>query len=422
MRLESALFSSRAGLDAHGRAIAVIGDNVANANTTGYRSSRVEFADILAAGTADGEGQMASGGSGAIVSRISESSETGVLEQTGRELDVGIGGRGYFVVGDPAQPNFTRNGAFTTDRDGNLTTQEGKPILGVMGAGVLGTDPLTTLNLRNLKTSGTPTGTISVYGNLNAGAVVAAAVPAAPASFQELRANASYVTNVSVFDSLGASHDVSIAFTKTGPGVWTAQAFIDGGDVGGTAGVPVQLGQNTTLTFGDNGQIVDPTTAVITAAPAYANGAAAGNFSINLGGFDQFARQMQTSSISQDGVGVGNILDYTFKRTGEIYANLDNGQTVLIGSVAIADFPNPGGLSRIGSSLYAQTESTGDMVVGKGGEGGRGEVLGRALERSTVDIANEFVNLVIYQRGYQANSQTLNAANELVRDTIALLR
>lgn len=425
MRLESALYSSRAGLDAHGKAIAVIGDNVANASTTGYRSSRVEFSDIMAAGVSGSDsGATASGGSGAIVSKITETTETGTLEFTGRQLDVGIGGRGYFTVGDPAAPSYTRNGSFATDSTGLLVTQDGTPVLGVAGSGVLGTDPLTTLNLKNLNTAGTPTGAMTVFGNLDAGTRVETAAPANPATFKELNAGASYVTNVTVFDSLGATHNVTLAFTKTAANTWVSQAYMDGADVGGTAGVPVQLGSNVTVNFGEGGQVptANQAAASITAAPAYSNGAAAGNFTIGLGSFTQYAAPAQTSSITQDGIGVGSISGYEFKKTGQIYANLDNGQTVLVGSLGIADFVNPGGLTRIGNSMYAATDTVGDVTVAAGGTSGLGEIEGGSLERSTVDIANEFVNLVIYQRGYQANSQALNAANELVRDTIALMR
>ncbi len=424
MRLESALFSSREGINAHGQAIAVIGDNISNANTIGFRASRIEFGDLVAEGTSSREGgNLPSVGSGVVVQNVRPVEGTGVIENTGRALDVAIEGRGFLTVGDSSDPYYTRAGNLSISEEGLLINVNGQEVLGFNADdGSLGT-----LNVSNLNLNGKATSAASIFGNVNSSLAVAT-VPSSPESFQVLNAAASHVANIRVYDSLGETHDITVAFFKTASSssgnTYTVQAYIDGGDVGGTAGAPVQLGSNATLTFGTDGKIAaaNAAAASITAAPSYGNGAAAGSFTMNFSGFTQFAGPSQLSTITQDGQGSGNILEYEIRKNGEFIANLDTGQSVLIGTLRLADFSNLDGLQRAGNGLYTATETAGERKLGVPGEDGLGTLAGSSLERSTVDIANQFVDLVLYQRGYQAASQTLNATNALIRDTILLIR
>ncbi|MFM1848536.1 MAG: hypothetical protein RL417_2010 [Pseudomonadota bacterium] len=423
MRLETAMLAGREGINAHGQAISVIGDNISNANTTGYKTSRVEFVDLLGDVHRTGAETtgMVTSGSGVAISRVRQIHDTGVIEPTGRSLDVGIAGNGFFVLGDPTAPTFTRAGNFRINGNGNLASADGSELLGLVGDGTT----LTPLNMLNVTTAGAPTTVAGLFGNLDSSAPIAAAVPANPATFAEVSRDATFVMpNLTVFDSLGAPHVVSVAFYKTGVNTFTAQAYMDGGEVGGVAGTPVKLGGDATLTFSPTGRIedADKAAASIVAAPAYGNGAAGGNFTIDLSGFSQVATTSQLTSVTQDGLGTGDIVDYEFLADGTVSAVLGSGRNVTIGRIQLASFPNLDGLNRIGGGEFEAGEDAGTMQLGAPGSSGYGTVQGRSLERSTVDISDQFVNLVVYQRGYQANSQAMSTANTLIRDTIALLR
>jgi len=421
MRLESALYSSREGLTAHGQAISVIGDNISNANTTGFKGSRVEFADLLSSGGgANANTDIASSGSGVSVRSIRQSHQAGVIEFTGRSLDMGIGGNGYFILADGDRQVYSRAGNFGVNGDGILVNSDGLPVLGYAGefGGELGP-----LDLTNFDGGGAATGEVSLFGNLNSSAGLTD-LPVDPQSFREIGQEASYMSNVRVFDSLGEGHDVTLAFFKTDINTWTVQAYIDGGAVGGEAGVPVQIGDNAILNFTEQGLIDEANAdqAIINAAPGYDNGAAAGDFIIDLSSFSQFAGGSQLNSVTQDGQGAGDVTDYEVRADGQLFAVLDSGSRVLIGTIPLASFTNADGLQRTGNGLFVQGTDVGDVTIGRAGEAGMGPLQGSALELSTVDIASQFVDLILYQRGYQASSQTLNAASELLRNTIQLIR
>lgn len=408
MRLESALYSSREGLSVHGQAISVVGDNISNANTVGFKTSRVEFADLLEIG------------SGVQMQRVRNIHESGLVESTGRALDVAIEGNGFFVIGDAANPAYSRAGNFSMRADGVLVNSNGQSVLGISGDGTT----LGEINLLNINGgAGEATTEASIAGNLDARSAVTVA-PANPATFLDLGQATSFIGALTVFDSLGTAHDISMAYTKTGLNTWTAQAYIDGGEVGGTPGQPVQIGNNATVTFNTSGVIEEANqgAAQITGAPAYSNGAAAGNFIIDLSTMTQQSITSQLTGLSQNGASKGSVENYRFDGDGEIYAVLDTGTELLLGRLQLATMGNPDSLNRTGQNLFAATPDTTAITIGNAGEGSFGEIAGSSLERSTTDLAGAFVELVLYQRGYQANSQTLSAANELIRDTIGLIR
>ena len=421
MRLETALFSSREGISAHGQAIAVVGDNISNANTIAFRASRVEFGDLVAEGGSGRESTTISGGGcGVGISSIRATQEMGVIENTGRTLDVAIEGRGFFMVGDATAPSYSRAGNLAVNESGLLVNPNGETVLGFSGAAGA---TLGTLNVSAVDVAGQSTSALGVVGNLDSGSAITT-VPNNPATFTELSTTADFMANLTAYDSLGGAHEVTVGFFKTAANTWTAQAYIDGGEVGGTAGVPVQLGGNAALEFGTDGRIAEANqgAASITAAPAYSGGAAAGSFTIDMKSFTQYAGSHQIASITQDGQGSGTIDGYDIQSDGKFFANLSNGQNILIGTLQLADFNNPEGLQRSGNGLYSGSSAAGEKRTGNPGEGGIGTIKGSSLERSTVDIANQFVDLVMYQRGYQASSQTLNAASTLLRDTLQLIR
>lgn len=430
MRLESAMFTSREGLNVHGQAIAVVGDNISNANTTSYKVSRTEFADLVSEGQ-DGKQSVvvSGGGSGVKLGKIRQIHDTGTIEFTGRSLDVAIGGKGFFMVGDASSPIYTRAGNFQINGDGVLVDGSGRQVLGSVAAGPGqgaeggGGTTLGTLNLYDINLAGVATSASGMVGNLDAGATVTN-LPANPQSFNEMRALANFSSSLVVYDSLGAEHAITVGFFKTGTNTWQAQAYVDGADTGGTPGVPVAVGQPATLTFGADGLIAEAGTAAATinGTAAYANGAAAGNFTINLSGFSQYAGGSQLASVTQNGQGIGEVTGYQFKKNGDLVAVLSSGTEYLIGNIPLADFRNVDGLIRAGSNSFIAGADAGLIDPARAGTAGLGELEGGSLERSSVDIASEFVDIVVYQRGYQANSQVLGVANNMIRDTISLLR
>jgi len=418
MRLESALFSSREGLISHGQAISVVGDNVSNANTVGYKSNRVEFEDLVPGGAQ--AGNLPTTGSGSRVGRVRPILDTGVIETTGRALDVGIGGKGFFMVGSVEAPQYSRAGNFQIGSDGLLKTADGENVLGYSGTD---TTTLGNINTRNLNVVAEPTTAATVFANVDSRSSETAA-PLEPDSFNEVASLASFVTAIDVFDSLGESHDLSIAFFKTAPGAFTAQAYIDGGDVGGIKGVPTKVGAEIALSFDENGGITEASraAAIINAAPAYSNSAAVGAFTIDLSNISQYSGTNQVSGVIRDGRYTGTISEYEFRSDGSLFAKLDTGQTLQVGTLPLANFINPDGLERGGQNRFIAGDAAGERSITLPGALGVAEIAPSSLERSTVDLANQFIDLVLYQRGYQASSQTLNAANNLLRDTIGLIR
>jgi flagellar hook protein FlgE len=420
MRLESALRTSREGITAHGQAIAVVSDNISNVSTTAFKQQRAEFKDMLSDKVGDrGSEVIAGGGDGVFIDRVRLNFETGALNATGRQLDIALSGNGFFVVGDVAAPKLTRTGNFEINGDGILTTSDGLPVLGYSGTDIA---QLGTIQMNRLAIQTLPTGTMEIFGNLDAGAPLTQP-PANPATFQELNSAAAFVSTHSVFDTTGARHDFQLYYFKTGANQWTAQAYINGSEVGQADDIPVALGQ-TTITFNQFGQI-DPATQAQTSIamnPTWANGAAQNPITIGLGLFTQFGGGSRVTSSTQDGRGNGDVVAYDIAKDGKIFATLNTGDRVQAGTLALGMVTNLDGLERQGGSLFAATQESGAITVGLAGAGGRGGTVGGALESSNVDLSSEFVNMIVYQRGYQASSQVLSTTSDMIKNTIALIR
>lgn len=425
MRLEGALYSSREGITSHGQAISVVADNLSNSSTVGFKRSRTEFADLMAEGYEGRQSETEICGAGVAISEVRPIHETGILEPTGRSLDAGIDGLGFFMVGDEASTYYTRAGNFQMRSDGMLSTSDGLAVLGYQGSATTGT--LGPINLLDIKTGGQASSVLTIYGNNDASQAIKTA-PSSPATFADLAKAASGISVVEIYDSLGAVHSITIASTKTAAGQWNVQAYIDDGEVsGGTPGTPRLLGQ-VDLGFGSDGVIPEANKAAAKISipnVQFANGAtgpSAGTMSIDFSNYTQFAAPAQVSGITKDGQSAGQVKGYEIRQNGEVRATLDTGSSVLLGTIQLANFNNVDGLQRIGNSLYSATSAAGERSTGSPGTSTLGKLAGASLERSTVDIANEFIDLVVYQRGYQANSQMLSATTQMIKDTITLMR
>jgi flagellar hook protein FlgE len=422
--INDGLFAGRAGIQSHGSAISVIADNIANSNTTGYKASRPDFVDLLA-GNLSGSSSTAVG-SGSALNSVTQIFNQGTFEFTGRGLDLGIDGNGFFVVqdlGGTGQRFYTRAGNMSVDRDGNLLNQNGYAVLGFPEGGTGG---LEALNVNQISQSSVATSLVSIAGNLNASSdqLAAGTNPAVDyTTFADLNANADFSTFVDVFDSLGNPHAVTVSYfhLQTGVGLggtWQAVAYVDGSDIdGGTAGVPEVLGE-TTINFTTSG-VVSGGTPTATLTGAWANGTSS-SISVEFEPYTQFATASNVSKISQDGTGGGSVVSFSVDPSGLVFAQLDNGRTAAIGSIGLATFGNIEGMRRVGSSLYAETTRSGEPVIGTPGTGIFGGIQGGALELSTSDLASDFVKLISLQRGFQGSSRVIGNINELLNEVINL--
>jgi flagellar hook protein FlgE len=420
MRLESALRTSQEGITAHGQAIAVIGDNISNASTTAFKEQRAEFDDLLSQRQNDKNSEVVAGvGNGVEVARVRLNFENGPINDTGRDLDLALTGNGFFLVGDPAAPKLTRVGTFQVSSDGFLTTSNGLQVLGYSGSD---TTTLGPIRLDQLDTKAQPTGLIEIFGNLDAAARLSNP-PANPVDFRALSNEASFVSTHNVFDATGVRHDVQVYYFKTATNQWTAQAYVNGSDVGQAANQPVLLGQ-TNLQFNELGQINDAERAqvVINMNPTWANGAGGTPVTISLGSFSQFAGGPRVTNTRQDGRGNGDVLGFQVEPDGKVFGILNTGDRVQAGTLAVGTVPNRDGLERQGDSVFAVTSDSGALAIGTAQVGGRGGVQGQALEGSNVDLSGQFVDMIVYQRGYQASSQVFSTASDLLKNTIALIR
>jgi len=268
---------------------------------------------------------------------------------------------------------------------------------------------------------------VTVGSNLDAMAPVPAAFDPANAG-----STSNFASSVVVFDSLGASHNVDVFFRRSGAGAYEWHALVDGGDlVGGTAGTPTQIA-NGNMTFTTGGELDTETTVASTAD--FLGATAAQTIAFDFGdsittdggtgrtGSTSYASASVTNQISQDGYASGSLADIGISEDGVVTGTFSNGQRRVLAQVALAAFRNNGGLSRAGGGLYMSSEESGTALVGAAGTGRRGGIVSQALEGSNVDIAQEFVNLISFQRGFQANSRTIRAADEMLTEVVNIKR
>jgi flagellar hook protein FlgE len=414
--------SSLSGLNVNQQKLNVIGNNLANINTIGFKASTVQFMDLVSQSVGGSSANPMQVGLGVMTGSISPSFKQGGIENTGVPTNVAIQGNGFFVVGDSANRSYTRAGDFSFDADGMLVTAEGLPVQGYTATDPVTGDIISTGQPSNIVVppgvlrAPTPTSQFGTVSNLNSGAAVAA----------------EFTASVQVYDALGAAHVATITYTNTAAGAWDYSITVPGEEIsGGTAGTPEVIA-NGNLTFDANGKLdqVDGAAAddVTITGPAWANGATAGDFVWDLvdangvGSLTGFAGPSATSSVTQNGAAAGTINSISINSAGEILATFGTGSSVSVGQLAMANFNNPQGLVKLGSNRYGESASAGIPNVGVAGTGGRGSLIGSSLEQSNVDIAQEFTQMILAQRGYQANSKSITVADELLVDTLNLKR
>jgi flagellar hook protein FlgE len=400
------------GLDASNTALATISNNLANLNTTGYKDTTVNFQDMFyqLLGT-NSAGDNLQVGSGSSVSSIGTNFSGGSVQDTGVNTDVAITGNGFFVVQDGSNTYYTRAGDFTQDSKGYLVTTDGYQVMGYPATnGVVNTNGgLTPIQLPMGETSPpTATTSLSIDVNLSASAAV----------------GNSYNTSVTVYDSLGTAHVLSVDFTNTGSG-WSYTASLPSSDITGATGTSTTV-QSGTLTFDSSGNLTS-TTPIAFSIPKLADGAGTLAFNWNLassggqGLITQVAGSSATNSTNQNGNAAGSLTGFSINSDGTISGTFTNG-TQLLGQVALANFANLQGLTKQGDSNYSASISSGSAVIGAPGTSSLGSLTGSALELSNVDMSTEFSNLIIAERGFQANAKSVTTFDQIAQDTINLIR
>jgi flagellar hook protein FlgE len=405
-------------LAADSTAIDVVGNNLANLNTTGFKTSVVSFHDLVTQSMGAGLGDTQVGFGVGTPTTLREFTQ-GALQTTGGTLDAAITGGGFFVVQGPnGAVEYTRGGNFKIDKDGNLTTATGEQLQGwtqVNGTldsnSIPGNITIPTGTVQPPK----PTANVSFDVNLNAAATAGGA-------------NGTFATSVPVYDSLGNSHIVTATFTKdpTTAGQWNYSVGIPDADVQNPPATPL----TGSITFGSDGTLTSPAATdppPQLTLPGLKDNASPMTVNWNLFNgstprLSQFAQPSSTSAVTQDGSAAAQLVGVAVADGGQILAQFSNGQQNVVGQLAMATIRNPDSLIAAGNNNYQLSARSALPAVGLPGTGGRGSVQGGAVEASTVDIAQQFTNLIVYQRGYEANSKVVSAVDELSQTTINLIK
>ncbi|WP_049623378.1 flagellar hook protein FlgE [Frateuria defendens] len=404
-----ALNQALSGINAAQSDLNVISNNIANANTTGFKGSRAEFADVYA--TTGLNLNATTVGSGARLADVAQQFNQGDIETTGNSLDLAISGNGFFTVNTGSGYAYTRAGAFHQNPDGEVVNSEGYHLQVYpynAGTDSFDTSALNNLNLVTAQSTATATGTATIASNLPASAGVPATVPFSTSD------STSYTnTNTfTVYDSLGTSHQASVYYVKTGVNSWDAHLYVDGNNAG-----------TSQLTFGPNGTLAGSTSASGAAgvngkvsfnAVNYGNGATTQALTLDFGKTTQFGTDYSGGTVNQDGYPAGVLSSIDINGAGVVVANYSNGQSSKIGQLAVANFANMQGLRQLGNTAWAASTDSGVPVMGTASSGQFGTIQSGALEESnTADTTAQLVDMIKAQRNYQASAQVLGTDNTL---------
>jgi len=429
MSILRTLNTGATGLSANGEALGVVSDNIANANTVGFKRSRADFQDMVASA---GKSELVQIGAGSRLGAVEQMWKQGALLATESATDLALSGDGFFVVNGTASGvtgNFySRAGQFHLDKNGFVVNTDDLKLQGYPADSrgqILGT--LTNLRIGPTALPATSTGGVRLGVNVDANSTIPANAfdPANPA------VTSNFPSSVTVYDSLGNGHQITTYFAKTGTNAWEWHSVVDGSEVtGGTTGVPYE-GASGTLVFSTDGALQTETTngsswdftgATAGQQIAFDFGNSIDDGGTGLDGTTNFAGPSTTNAATQDGYAAGSVTGINVAATGIITGVFTNGQRRVLGQVAVAAFKSVDGLQRAGQGLWTQTEDSGEALLGGASTGGRGAIVSGSLEQSNVDIGREFVDLISYQRGFQANSKVIQTADEMYGELVNMKR
>lgn len=403
--------SALSALKAHSTAVDTVGHNLANVNTTGFKGSDVAFKDIVAESLGGGLSDTGMGVSRPIAVR---NFSQGAIQTTSGSLDAAIQGSGFFVVKDGTGSRLlTRDGTFQLDKQGYVVTLSGERVQRYVNG------TLSDIQVPSGASPAQATSKVSVTANLDASAKI----------------GDTFSTPVEVVDSLGVTHVVTLRYTKSAANEWMVDALIPENEIGGPTSAlkslfasPLPAGNK--ITFDETGKIKTPAApaSLAIAITKLASGAADMNIALNFYAADntslltQFAQASAVSKTTQDGFPAAEVVSLGMADGGRVIARYGNGEQQEIGTLAMALVANPSSLSGVGNNMFRVSADSASPTFGTAGTGGRGKIKAGALEASTVDMAREFTNLIVFQRGYQANSRVITTADEMSQETLNLKR
>ncbi len=433
----SSLFSAISGLNANGVSLSVIGDNVANMNTVGFKRSRVSFGDVLSRAIT-GIGGNSQIGRGVIVTDVSPIFNQGSFETTSNALDMAIDGDGFFILKDSDATYYTRAGQFQVDKDGYIVNPDGYRVQGYQYTNTgQATGVIDDINISAVNSPPNATTEVLIAANLSS----ESSTITGGFDIDDRNNTSNFNTTVTVFDSLGNSHNVTVYFTKTAANTWDWNVVADATEVSSTtvsSDGTVALIASGTITFDTNGAL--DTESAITyyntgGTGIDFNGATAAQAidfdfgtSITTDGGDgldattQFGTDSTTLFIDQDGYTAGSLTTLNISEDGLITGIFTNGQTKPLAQIALAKFVAPQELVKLGRNLFAESYASGQPVIGEPANSGFGRVLSNSLELSNVDLAEEFITMISAQRGFQANSRIVTTTDDLLQELVNLKR
>lgn len=436
------MYSGISGLRGFQTKLDVIGNNIANVNTFGFKKSRVTFKDMISQQIQGASSpQQNRGGTnpkqvglGSQLSTIDTIHSPGSTQSTSRSLDLAISGDGFFIVNDGALSYYTRAGNFYLDHHGNLVNADGLYVQGY-AADALGNIDYSQLSNLRIATGATiapnPTTQITFKGNLHAGTEPASGAllfdPAqSPYTSAEIKERLAYgvMLPIRVVDSVGYTHELNIVAQKISNTEWQLGYIVPTG----TAGEFAYRDLGAVIEFDSTGKIANATTTVTLnnlppsdLTPGYGGNAANLNITLDFANLTQYGSASSFAVDTIDGNAEGFLEGFDVSATGEIYGVYSNGNVQLLGQIALATFSNPEGLTKAGSNLFQVSNNSGIPQVGVPGEVA-GTIVGGALEMSNVDLAEEFTEMIVAQRGFQANTRIITTSDEILQELVNLKR
>ncbi len=400
------------GLNAASKQLEVIGNNVSNANTVGFKQSRAEFADVFA-NSLNGSGASQIG-IGTKLANVAQQFTQGNVTGTNNSLDIAINGGGFYRMSNNGAITYSRNGQFQMDKFGYIVDAENKRLTGYAAdaLGNLSTGAPAELNINTADLQ--PSATAKVVGLVNLdsrGSTLTAAGfnPADPTTYNNS-------TAVTTYDSLGNSHTLQSYFVKTAPGVWNVYTTADGVS---TTALPAPT---ATLTFTGTGiaPTVSPSSAAPVSFPVTTGATTPVPMTLDYSGSTQFGSNFSVNSLSQDGFTSGRLASFNTGSDGTIVGRYTNGQSKTLGQVVLANFVNPNGLQSLGGNAWAESATSGAPLVGTPSTGLLGVLQSSSVEDSNVDLTAELVNMITAQRVYQANAQTIKTQDQVLQTLVNL--
>jgi flagellar hook protein FlgE len=407
MGILTSLFSAVSGLNTYGNAMSVIGNNIANVGTAGFKSSRASFADLVSASIGGGAttGQV---GLGVFLNDVQTSFVQGSLSNTGNTLDLAIDGNGFFNVRDAAGTvSYSRAGQFEVNNLGEIVDPSGRFLQGYQASAtgiILGTVGNITLSTATIAPQATSTA--DVEANLNA----ASTVPAA--AFDPNDATTYNFSNgMTIYDSLGAQHQLRLFYVKSAANTWNLHSQIDGGAT--TA--------QTNLVFNSSG-VLTGGGAQTFSLPITGGAATPLSVAMDFSNITQFGSASSLTDQTQDGFTAGSFQSLSIDSEGRVVAQFTNGQTRTLAQIVLSRFTNPNGLTRSGENGFAATIDSGAPLDGAPTNNGLGRLISQTIEQSNVDLGKEFVDMIITQRAFQANSRVITTSDEMISELVNLKR